>query len=601
MSYQVLARKWRPSTFAETVGQEAVLKALVHALDHNRVHHAYLFTGTRGVGKTSIARILAKCLNCEAGVTSVPCGECSACTSIAEGRFVDLIEVDAASRTRVEDTRELLDNVQYTPTVGRFKVYLIDEVHMLSSHSFNALLKTLEEPPEHVKFLLATTDPKRLPVTILSRCLQLHLKNIPAERIAEHLAAILTAEAVAHEGGALRLLARSAEGSLRDALSLTDQAIAFGSGEVRETDVRTMLGSVDHQAVAQLIQALAERDAEHLLSQVDELAQYGADFRVVLDELIGLLHQLAIAQVVPGKVAVPLLEGEALAHLAAQLTGEEVQLYYQFALQGRRDLPLSPDSREAFEMLLLRMLVFRPFEPPTSPNQGDGPAGRLEKKKPLTSEASAVREPAPASPSPDVAGFDRKEAGSAAAVIASNPEDAGGPVAAREPAGEVPRAAAMVHEPARSTDGSTGGSALNGAEPAHGGAGLTEDWVQLAIGLPLSGVARALALNAELSRRDGTDWCLRVDPSHSTLVGAAHQERIQEALCETTGSAIKLSVELGALSAETAAMYLARRERERHLEAVAALEADPAVQALVERFDARLVPESVQPVDGGDA
>ncbi|WP_251979035.1 DNA polymerase III subunit gamma/tau [Salinicola avicenniae] len=367
MSYQVLARKWRPRTFHELVGQEHVSRALVNALDQGRLHHAYLFTGTRGVGKTTLARILAKCLNCEQGVTSVPCGQCETCRDIDNGRFVDLIEVDAASRTKVEDTRELLDNVQYAPTQGRFKVYLIDEVHMLSTHSFNALLKTLEEPPPHVKFLLATTDPQKLPVTVLSRCLQFTLKNMPPERVVEHLTRVLEAESVNFEPQALWLLGKAADGSMRDAMSLTDQAIAFGHGEVRREDVAAMLGTLDHAHLISLAEALADIDAERLLAEVAALAEQGPDFAGVLDEIAGLMHRLAIAQMVPNALDNGHGDREQLLALAGRFTAEDVQLYYQIALQGRGDIDSAPDTRTALEMTLLRMLAFRPQGVPTPP------------------------------------------------------------------------------------------------------------------------------------------------------------------------------------------------------------------------------------------
>ncbi|MGP5835273.1 DNA polymerase III subunit gamma/tau [Pseudomonas aeruginosa] len=367
MSYQVLARKWRPRSFREMVGQTHVLKALINALDNQRLHHAYLFTGTRGVGKTTIARILAKCLNCETGVSSTPCGECSVCHEIDEGRFVDLIEVDAASRTKVEDTRELLDNVQYSPTRGRYKVYLIDEVHMLSSHSFNALLKTLEEPPPHVKFLLATTDPQKLPVTILSRCLQFSLKNMPPERVVEHLTHVLGAENVPFEDDALWLLGRAADGSMRDAMSLTDQAIAFGEGKVLAADVRAMLGTLDHGQVYGVLQALLEGDARALLEAVRHLAEQGPDWGGVLAEILNVLHRVAIAQALPEAIDNGQGDRERVLALAQALPAEDVQFYYQMGLIGRRDLPLAPDPRSGFEMVLLRMLAFRPADADGAP------------------------------------------------------------------------------------------------------------------------------------------------------------------------------------------------------------------------------------------
>ena len=360
MSYQVLARKWRPRFFAEMVGQEHVLLALINALNDQRLHHAYLFTGTRGVGKTTIARILAKCLNCEQGVSATPCGECSSCREIAEGRFVDLIEVDAASRTKVEDTRELLDNVQYAPTRGRYKVYLIDEVHMLSTHSFNALLKTLEEPPEHVKFLLATTDPQKLPITVLSRCLQFSLKNMTPEKIVSHLENVLKAENVSYEDTALWQLGRAAQGSMRDALSLTDQAIAYGRGEVFEHQVNAMLGTIDRGRVFKLAEILATGQVAELLSLVSAMAEHGPDYDEIVQALMQLWHKVAVAQVAPSSVDNTEGDKAAIMQLAAAMRAEDIQLFYQTALVGRKDLPLAADPRQGFEMILLRMLAFKP-------------------------------------------------------------------------------------------------------------------------------------------------------------------------------------------------------------------------------------------------
>lgn len=398
MSYQVLARKWRPRSFRETVGQEHVLKALINALDHNRLHHAYLFTGTRGVGKTTIARILAKCLNCEVGVSSEPCGQCSACCEIAEGRFVDLIEVDAASRTKVEDTRELLDNVQYAPTRGRYKIYLIDEVHMLSNHSFNALLKTLEEPPEHVKFLLATTDPQKLPVTILSRCLQFNLKNMSPERIVEHLSAVLGQEMVPFDELALWQLARSADGSMRDALSLTDQAIAFGNGKVADADVTAMLGTIDHSVIENVLQALAAADTAALLRVSADFAQQSPDYDSALADLTTALHRIAIAQAVPEALDNRYGDREQILQLARSFAPEDVQLFYQCALVGRRDLHLAPEGRGGFEMVLLRMLVFKPQGVADVPSS-TLPQGAEQPSVDTPSEASA--EAAGLAPAPD--------------------------------------------------------------------------------------------------------------------------------------------------------------------------------------------------------
>ena len=392
MSYQVLARKWRPRTFDEVAGQEHVLRALINALDNDRLHHAYLFTGTRGVGKTTLARILAKCLNCEQGVSSKACGECSACTEINEGRFIDLIEVDAASRTKVEDTRELLDNVQYLPTRGRYKVYLIDEVHMLSTHSFNALLKTLEEPPPHVKFLLATTDPQKLPVTVLSRCLQFNLKNLSPERIVDYLKGILDKENVPFEEAALWALARAADGSMRDALSLTDQGIAHGDGKLTAAELSTMLGTIDRSTVLDICRKVAERDASAVLGLVEALAEHAPDYSGALAEILSIWHRVAVVQAVPGALDNSLGDQEVIRELAEKISREDVQLFYQICLLGRRDLPLAADPRSGLEMVLLRQLAFQPvledwFFPPTL---SAGSVSSVEADSPSCVEESVV-------------------------------------------------------------------------------------------------------------------------------------------------------------------------------------------------------------------
>ena len=446
MSYQVLARKWRPRLFREMVGQTHVLQALINALDHNRLHHAYLFTGTRGVGKTTIARILAKCLNCDQGVSSEPCGVCSACREIDEGRFIDLIEVDAASRTKVEDTRELLEHVPYAPSRGRFKVYLIDEVHMLSGHSFNALLKTLEEPPEHVKFLLATTDPQKLPVTVLSRCLQFSLKNMLPEKVVEYLRHVLAEEQIPFDEESLWALGRAADGSMRDGLSLTDQAIAFGNGQLRVAEVRSMLGTIDQGQVFELLGALASGDARGMLAAVAELAEQGADFAGVLAELISTLQSIAIAQVLPEAADNAQGDRQRVLELAGRISAEDVQLFYQLALHGRRDLPLAPDPRGGFEMAMLRMLAFRPgtlqHTGPTAPGAAAPPAPTQGNPPPPAEVASG--KPAGISQARPDSTADRPAAHAvpAAAVAASAPVDE----SAAEPAVAV--AVALQPEPA---------------------------------------------------------------------------------------------------------------------------------------------------------
>ncbi len=477
MSYQVLARKWRPQFFKDMVGQEHVLRALINALDNQRLHHAYLFTGTRGVGKTTIARILAKCLNCEQGITSEPCGTCDSCVEITEGRFVDLIEVDAASRTKVEDTREILDNVQYAPTRGRFKVYLIDEVHMLSNSSFNALLKTLEEPPPHVKFLLATTDPQKLPATVLSRCLQFSLKNMTPERIVGYLKTILDKETISFEEPGLWLLGKAAEGSMRDALSLTDQSISFGEGKIIETDVASMLGTVDRGRVFKLAIALAEANAVETMALIAQMAEHAVDFNNLLADLLGLIHRIAIAQAVPDAVDNSQGDKEQVMTLARAMSPDMVQLLYQVALTGKRDLPLAPDPRAGMEMTLLRMLNFAPIGakvghvPPATnmlADMGEPPAKKPE-LAPLTrqeNEAPALTAPivnagVPTTPQPssEVSGdlppwnIDPVEQGPAVAVQAPTQDQSQSKAqgqaqaAANVPAQEVVAESAFVAQP----------------------------------------------------------------------------------------------------------------------------------------------------------
>jgi len=536
MSYQVLARKWRPRKFAEMVGQQHVLRALINALDNDRLHHAYLFTGTRGVGKTTVARIFAKSLNCESGVSAEPCGQCSTCVEIDEGRFVDLIEVDAASRTKVEDTRELLDNVQYAPTRGRYKVYLVDEVHMLSAHSFNALLKTLEEPPPHVKFLLATTDPQKLPATVLSRCLQFNLKRLSLPMITDHLQKLLTAEQVEQEAAALRLLARAADGSMRDALSLLDQAIAFGGGAVREADVRSMLGTIERGQVVALLRALAAADAAGLLGAVEQLSQQAPDYQELLAELLSALQQIAIAQCLPDAVDENLEERETILELAQHLAAEDVQLYYQIGLIGRRDLPLSPDQRGGLEMILLRMLAFRPVEGrPEAVDTGGGP----ERGDSVSSAAAAQRAMSPpasrAAPPP---------AGSAAAI------------------------------------------------PAADG-----DWRSLVECMQLRGVLRELAMNCAVKQREDTRWVMQLDTSHQQLLSKVRQQRLQEALCACLQKQVELDIEMAGGAADTPALQQQAEAQQRQAAAVDTIESDPNVKAIREAFDATLHMDTIRPLD----
>jgi len=540
------------------VGQEHVLQALVNALDHDRLHHAYLFTGTRGVGKTTIARILAKCLNCETGVSSEPCGKCSSCLEIAEGRSIDLLEVDAASRTKVEDTRELLENVQYAPTRSRFKVYLIDEVHMLSAHSFNALLKTLEEPPPHVKFLLATTDPQKLPVTILSRCLQFNLKNMPPEQIVGHLRHVLDQEMISFDEPSLWLLGRAAAGSMRDALSLTDQAISFGAGKLIEADVRSMLGSIDLSFIYQLLEALAASDPAALLAIVAHMAEHAPDFEGSLDELISMLHRVAVAQVVPDAIDNSWGDAERVAGLAAALTAEDTQLFYQIALNGKRDIALAMDPRAGFEMILLRMVAFRP-------------AAVLDENL----HAGDLVPVGPAS-APSVA----REVDGPAKKPVSAP-------AASQPVPLVHAAVAPVAASAPVSEGVV--SALGALGPGN--------WHQVLEQLGLGGIVYTIARNCELRGHDGASLQLVLDRDNAALFNRGHTGQIRAALEKYFGQALSLTIEPGDLQGETPARRQARLRQERQQAAVAIIEADPLLQQLIARFDGELDRASITPVD----
>jgi len=400
MSYQVLARKWRPKTFRELVGQEHVSQALINGLDQDRLHHAFLLTGTRGVGKTTIARILAKCLNCETGVSSTPCGECSSCIDLDEGRFVDMIEIDAASRTGVEDMRDLLDSVQYTPSRGRFKVYIIDEVHMLSTSSFNALLKTLEEPPPHVKFVLATTDPQKIPVTILSRCLRFNLRRLLPDQISAYLRELVDAEKIEAEAETLTVLSRAADGSMRDGLSLLDQAIAFGGGKLTMTDLTQMLGLVDREHVTAMVRALAAGNAQGLLGIVENLVSLSRDLETVLLNLSEVLHRITLVQCVPGYRDPERSDWDAIEELAELLTAEDAQLFYQIAIKGRAELGMAPDPRTGLEMTLLRMLAFRPAQAPSSAPAPGSEKPAVQKPKPARRAPEPVKTSAPKTSKP---------------------------------------------------------------------------------------------------------------------------------------------------------------------------------------------------------
>ena len=540
MSYQVLARKWRPRRFADLVGQTHVARALINGLDHDRLHHAFLFTGTRGVGKTTIARILAKSLNCEAGVSSQPCGSCQSCREVDEGRFVDLIEVDAASRTKVDDTRELLDNVQYAPTRGRYKVYLIDEVHMLSGHSFNALLKTLEEPPPHVKFLLATTDPQKLPVTVLSRCLQFHLKRLSPEQISGQLEKILGAEGIAFDAASLKLLARSADGSMRDALSLLDQAIAFGGGKVSEAEVREMLGSIDNSVIDAILEGLAQSDATGLLVAVADANDHNADPESVLNELLLTLHRLAVLQTAP-EAEVDADHADVLRHVASRITPEDVQLFYQIGLHGRRDIALAPDARSGLEMTLLRMLAFRP----ATQSAGTRATGSASAVRSAVSQTASVSAAARSAPTLEVQ---------------SRP----------------PVAVASIL------------SALPAAKKG-------DSWNETVGKLGLTGLTRELANHCTLESYESGVLRLTLEQTSAHLLNKERELVFKQALAQHYGQPVDMRIVPGNPQVETPAREQLRTQTERQQAAVDVIMTDPAVQALQENFSAKIDAGTIRP------
>lgn len=635
MSYQVLARKWRPKTFREMVGQEHVLKALINSLDRDRLHHAYLFTGTRGVGKTTIARILARCLNCEMGVSSEPCGQCGACLEINENRFIDLIEVDAASRTKVEDTRELLENVQYAPTRGRYKVYLIDEVHMLSTHSFNALLKTLEEPPPHVKFLLATTDPQKLPATILSRCMQFSLKNMAPENIVGHLRYVLEQEMIEAEDAALYQLANAADGSMRDALSLTDQAIAFGSGNVNDSDVTTMLGSVDRNAVADLLSKVIAKDGKALLLKIGQLAEHGADYMAVLEELLSLLHRLTIAQVVPDAVEEHWGDKDALVAMAKKVPAEEIQLFYQMALNGRKDLAFAPDLRSGFEMILMRMLAFAPLVIPEWAERGAKVSASAPQTAPVqlaaaeSAAAPSQTENQAAPESPPLASesigesavkksLSREDEQSAPAVNLDDNQA----VKVQDPTGQaVSGITTEVNKKPFIPNAQQTTSTASLVNAAHVADTLAQDsdviieeeesavvidllleksaeqWHTVFAQIPLRGVVRSVVANCSLEQVVGNTAHFILDEGHASLFNDSYCDRIANAMSELFGLVVSAEVIIGKPSRETPAAYADRLRSERQHNAEQSLHNDENVQNIINEFGGRLVVESIKPLE----
>ncbi len=536
MSYQVLARKWRPKSFNTLVGQEHVVRALTNALDQQRLHHAYLFTGTRGVGKTTLARILAKSLNCETGITASPCGICNACTEIDKGRFIDLIEVDAASNTQVDAMRELLDNAQYAPTAGRFKVYIIDEVHMLSKSAFNAMLKTLEEPPAHVKFILATTDPQKVPVTVLSRCLQFNLRQMASATITEHLQKILQQEQIPFESSAIHLIARAANGSMRDALSLTDQAIAYGNQSVHEAEVRSMLGAIDQSYLYEIIDALLEQNGTALIEKAKQMDARSISFEAALNDLAALLHQIAIVQSIPNSLAQDLPERTALMTLADKISADTLQLYYQISILGRRDIGLAPDEYAGFTMTLLRMLAFTPSE-------------KVTQEKSMTN-----------------------------AIPLTNTQTSNNSKA------DTPQAS-PVKKP----------QAPTAVEPVIAVSAFDGNWRNLVENNLKLGLARALAQNCEMVNYDADSITLRVAEAQKHLASPNYQEKLSSAIHQHFGRKIKLHFEIDQ-EANTPAKQNAIEKATIQSNAETAILQDNFVQALMNDFGATIIPNSIKPV-----
>ena len=593
MSYQVLARKWRPKSFETLVGQDHVVRALSNALDQQRLHHAYLFTGTRGVGKTTLARILAKSLNCETGISAKPCGICSACTEIDRGRFVDLIEVDAASNTQVDAMRDLLDNAQYAPSAGRFKVYIIDEVHMLSKSAFNAMLKTLEEPPAHVKFILATTDPQKVPVTVLSRCLQFNLRQMAGTSIIDHLQNILTQEAIPFQASALHLIARAADGSMRDALSLTDQAIAYGGQSVNEAEVRDMLGAIDQSYLYQLINALLAEDGPALIAQAQAMEQRSLSFESALNDLAQLLHQIAVAQTVPDSVAHDLPERAVLLDFAQRIPAATLQLYYQIALLGRRDIGLAPDELAGFSMSLLRMLAFSPKDQALS--NASPPALKAQ-----------TTSPTPVAASVKALASDTTAASTVAANEASKPqvphEESLQAAAEESPpapsSDEMPFEETMPSEPIPMAEAANADAEYSHNEPMPVDAGLSRqfngDWRNLVDNLKL-GLARALSQHCELISYDENSISLSVPEMQKHLLLPNYQEKLSTSINQYFDKKIKLHFSVGG-TGNTPAQQINQEKAQAQSSAENAIEQDGFVQALINDFGAQIIPNSIKPI-----
>ena len=611
MSYQVLARKWRPSNFSQVAGQAHVLKSLINALDNERLHHAYLFTGTRGVGKTTLARILAKCLNCEEGVRSVPCEKCGSCKEINEGRFIDLIEIDAASRTKVEEMRELLENVQYLPSRGRFKVYLIDEVHMLSNHSFNALLKTLEEPPPHVKFLFATTDPQKLPVTVLSRCLQFNLKNLSPQLITEYLGSVLEKEEIEFEEEALWQISSAASGSMRDALTLVDQAISYCEGKVAANGVIEMLGVPPQKQVYALLKGMASRSVSTILELIRDIAEQTPDYSHTLDSLLSTLHRVAIAQIEPKAADNSYGDMPQILELASLISAEDVQLYYQMGIKGREDLRLSAEVRTAFEMLLIRMLVFSPsyVEPtdlestkleatasadPSTINESSSATESEKKKNELTVEIVSpqqLEEPESLSMSEELIEVSTEAPTEIEAEQSSDTEHDSSEMPS-ERVVDVHQEKLAVSEEGSESDKSASAASIGAITLAS----LSpQNWLRIYPQLEITGIAANVLANSDFQRADSNTIHFVLDHSQSAVFSKELLPKISQALSSYFALDVSVQIEIAEAKNETPAMLSQRLKQEKHVVMVNDFESDENVQELLKHFSGTLAKETIAP------
>ena len=600
MSYQVLARKWRPKSFSEMAGQEHVLKALINALDNDRLHHAYLFTGTRGVGKTTLGRIMAKCLNCEEGVSSSPCGKCQSCLEIDSGRFIDLIEVDAASRTGVDDMRDLTDNVQYSPSRGRFKVYLIDEVHMLTKNSWAALLKTLEEPPPHVKFLFATTDPDKVPITVLSRCLQFNLKNLSAQRITEHLKFVLGEEKTVFDEAGLRALAQAADGSMRDALSLADQAIGHGGGSISEVDVISMLGSIDRQFVIEICRAMASNSGDDLLKTVDRMSEQSPDYEVALSEILSVWHQVAILQTVPEALDNNTSIFNDLMDLSKVVSVEDVQLFYQICLLGRKDLPLAPSHRSGFEMIMLRALAFRPVidGKPNSQNRSPMEVEPQIKKSKTDRSVEVITDSARAKSERSVVGNTSK--------IPDNSAESTGCLEDKLKNLDITLLddeSELVREPSKDNVIEDSKPSLNILNKSNDADHISlsdfepNNWIDVRNKIDIGGSLGEIASHCMFKNRIEDTLYFMLDHAEDSLFDSSHSSGLAEVLSAYFGQTVFVEIDSGTVARETPRAAAIREKSESHTAAVQRLNADPAVKKFKELFDGSLDEESVESID----